>query len=276
MGSIYRFADDFFDYHHSIDKKPCPDDFFMHAHERCEILYFLSGNGHYMVEGSEYVIEQGGFMLMRPSETHKLQIRPDSPYERIAIHFSPEVVGEIDPQGELLQAFEDRPLGQKNFYQRSSLNSGFIHECFNAMESDSTDDYFRNLAIKTYLYPILAEIRVAFLARKNEIFASTFQNISQELIKYINYNLTSSDLSLDTLSERFLISKSHLNRVFKQATGSTVWDYILIKRIMAARQMLRQGLAANEASLACGFRDYSAFYRFYKKRFHVSPLEDRR
>ena len=49
----------------------------MHAHDMCEILYLLSGVGRYIVEGSEYTIEPGGMMLMRPSETHKVQMQPD-------------------------------------------------------------------------------------------------------------------------------------------------------------------------------------------------------
>lgn len=274
MSKIYEFTDQTFFFHHSIDKKPNPQDFTMHAHEMCEILYFLSGNGRYRVEGSEYVIEPGSLILMRPSETHMLQILPDSSYERMAVHFVPAIVQGIDPRGDLLQAFESRPLGQQNMYSRSSINSELIHDCLKAMKTDSTDTYCRRLAIEANLYPILSEIRSAFLCGRNESSAGMHQDIVPEVIKYINYNLTSADLSLDTLSEHFHISKSQLNRLFKQAIGSSVWDYILIKRVMAARQLLRAGQPANEVSQACGFRDYSSFYRFYKKRFSVSPRED--
>ncbi|MDD4546645.1 MAG: AraC family transcriptional regulator [Oscillospiraceae bacterium] len=275
MSYIYRYVDGSLDFHHSIDKKPCPDNFPMHAHEMYELLFFLSGNGRFMVEGCEYALEPGNLMLMRPSEAHKLKIQPDSPYERVAVHFSSDVVGGVDPKGELLRPFNDRPLGRQNLYQRSSFRSGYVHECLNSMETDINDNYYRRLSIATNLYPILTELREAFLFRQNESLQNPHNEMSHELVSYVNYNLTSGDLSLDKLSEQFLISKCQLNRIFKQATGSTVWDYILIKRVMTARQMLRSGQPAHKVSQECGFRDYSSFYRFYKKRFNVSPQEDR-
>jgi AraC-like DNA-binding protein len=142
------------------------------------------------------------------------------------------------------------------------------------MKAVLMDDYNRKLAIISYLLPTLQEIRLTFLQKQQEAIPAHNQDASQELVEYVNYNLTSNELSLDTLSEHFLISKCQLNRIFKQATGSTIWDYVLIKRMMAARQMLRAGKPALEVCQTCGFRDYSAFYRLYKKRFHVTPQED--
>jgi AraC-like DNA-binding protein len=271
----YQYIDKSLYFHHSVDMKPSQENFRMHAHEMYEILFFLSGNGRFMVEGCEYILEPGSMMVMRPSEAHKLKIQHDSPYERVAIHFSSDIVTSIDPNGELLQPFEDRPIGRHNMYQRASFRSSFIHECLNSMETNIQGDYYRRLAITTNLYPILTELKAAFLVKKNETLQNPYKDISHELIRYVNYNLTSNKLSLDSLAEQFLISKSQLNRIFKHATGSTIWDYVLIKRVMAARQMLRAGHPANEVSQACGFRDYSAFYRFYKKKFNVSPQEDR-
>ena len=274
MSTIYHFSDDGILFHHSIDKHPNPEDFPMHAHDMCEIFYFMSGNSHYMVEGSEYPLEPGSLMLMRPAETHKLQIQSDSPYERYSIHFLPDLLHQTDPQDKLLEAFFNRPLGQQNLYPRSSFRSGYVHECLNCMKGTASDNYDRKLAVVSYLFPILQEMRSAFLQKQQEAIPDITQDVSKELVKYINFNLSSHELSLDTLSEHFLISKCQLNRIFKQATGSTIWDYVLIKRMMTARQLLRAGRPAHEVCQTCGFRDYSAFYRLYKKRFHVTPQED--
>jgi len=73
------------------------------------------------------------------------------------------------------------------------------------------------------------------------------------------------------LSERFFISKNHLNRVFKNATGVTVWEYIKLKRLIMARNSIFSGTPAIIACQSSGFNDYSAFYRAYKERFGVSP-----
>ena len=87
---------------------------------------------------------------------------------------------------------------------------------------------------------------------------------------YITFALP---LSLDHLSERFFISKSHLNRMFKKATGTTAWDYIVVKRLLMARSLLSEGMVPTDVYLKCGFRDYTTFFRAYKKHFGSTPKE---
>jgi AraC-like DNA-binding protein len=94
-----------------------------------------------------------------------------------------------------------------------------------------------------------------------------------KIIKHINDHLF-EQLSLKEISEMFYISQSQLNRIFRRATGSPVWEYITIKRLIAARSQIQKGLPAGKVCTICGFKDYSSFYRLYKERFGVSPKQD--
>ena len=93
-----------------------------------------------------------------------------------------------------------------------------------------------------------------------------------EMIHYINENL-SKDLSIETLSNRFFISKYHMMRKFKEETGYTMHQYILEKRILAARNLISAGHLATTASAECGFKDYSTFSRAYKKLMGKIPSD---
>ena len=96
----------------------------------------------------------------------------------------------------------------------------------------------------------------------------------REILQYVNRHLY-EELTLDELCRQFYISKTQLGRLFRAATGSTAWDYILVKRLIRARQLILSGVSITEASVCCGFRDYSTFYRAYKKRYDTSPTADR-
>ena len=95
------------------------------------------------------------------------------------------------------------------------------------------------------------------------------------IIEYINANLTTIK-NLDDLGQEFFFSKSYINRIFKESTGSSVWDYIVLKRLLLSRTLLQEGKQANIVASECGFSDYSSFYRQFKQRFGISPLAARK
>ena len=67
---------------------------------------------------------------------------------------------------------------------------------------------------------------------------------------------------------------AEISRIFHQATGSSLWEYVTIKRLLAARAMIQRGEPAGTACLACGFSDYSAFFRAYRSHFGHVPRQD--
>ena len=80
-----------------------------------------------------------------------------------------------------------------------------------------------------------------------------------------------SPLTADRLAAHFYLSRSQFGRVFKNITGTSPWDYITAKRLIAAKSMIEKGAGAKKAADDCGFGDYSNFYRAYVKRFGKKP-----
>ncbi|MBQ6947868.1 MAG: helix-turn-helix transcriptional regulator, partial [Clostridia bacterium] len=91
-----------------------------------------------------------------------------------------------------------------------------------------------------------------------------------QVIRYINANYT-RDVTLEEIADRFFISKYHLLRRFKALTNSTVHQYILTKRILLARTLLRQGIAPAEVATQCGFSSYAGFYQAFTAQTGISP-----
>lgn len=265
--------------HHSIDQHPNERDFELHAHSYCEVFYFISGGGYYTVEGRNYPLTQGCVLLMRDGEIHKIHLDPDRPYERIAIHFRlDDVLGQSAAFAPLRSLILDRSPGCGNLFLANGKESAaLLDACFSRIcRPTQTEEEF-GMQLTATLPVILSEL---YSIRKNTSDTEVLTKregdpILTEVIDYINQNLTAIG-SLSELQQRFFFSKSTLNRMFLGSTGSTVWEYVIIKRLHAARRMLIDGKSAAAAASACGFGDYSAFYRQYRRVFGESPCRERK
>ncbi len=269
-----RFNIDGINYSHTLDEIPDPNESVMHAHDGYEILYFISGNGSYMVESTTYPLRPGCVLLMRPGEVHKLNIHPDTPYERVVIQFDDRTIAANSYLHEtLLAPFNDRPLGTGNQFTPEEYDSRFVMQYWQRIEHIGAD-IEGSVYVRTALPAILAEFHYSFHHRRRQSEDNGSRSLIQEILAYVNRHLY-DDLSLEMLCTKFYISKTQLGRLFRHATGSTTWDYILVKRLIEARRMILSGTPATQAAVSCGFRDYSAFYRAYKKRYASSPAAER-
>lgn len=241
----------------------------LHAHQRCEIFCCFRGNGYYITEGSRNRLEHGKIFLMRPGELHKLDPVGEEPKEALSFHFDCSVVDSIDPERKLLAPFFDRPLGMHNTYDHSVVASTEIYTLFRKMrefEGDNDEICIHNTAL---LFPVLAELKKLFDAKAYDTSGKS-SGLMHAAICYVNENLA-LELTPEMLCEKFHISRAQLDRNFKNATGSTVWVYITTKRLLQARAYIEEGMRITEAAAACGFRDYSTFYRAYLRYFETAP-----
>lgn len=236
----------------------------LHGHEHYEVILYLRGDVKYYVEGAVYPVGAGDILLIKKGEMHTLLVEKDTPYERIVLQFDADtLVGQSTET--LLRFLDDRPFGQHNRYSTASPQQN--HLFWLAQEICNR----QNPADKrVYLTALLWQLYDAAPSLQDQ--ASQQPDVLVNVIRYINEHLT-EDLNIPAICEKFYISKSQLNRKFKQTTGFTAWEYILTKRLLFAKTLLQRG---NPPALACrqsGFGDYSSFYRLYKQHFGRSPRD---
>ncbi|MDD4699306.1 MAG: AraC family transcriptional regulator [Oscillospiraceae bacterium] len=273
MSTLYTYSHNNLLISHSLDEHPDTNKFSMHAHDSNEIFYFISGHGKYAVEGNMYDLYPGCIMIMRANETHKLHIEPDLPYERIVINFAPSIIMPLDPEMHLLESFLDRPNGQWNRYSPDELDFD-AGKYIKGMILPKESEYNQRLAITSRLICLLYDLSTHFHKTRQKETSNTPRDMIADVVDYINTNLF-GDWNLDMLSAHFYISKSYLNRIFKNSTGCSIWNYVLIKRLMVARESIRNGTPITTVYRACGFNDYSTFFRRYRNHFGVSPKDDK-
>ncbi len=269
MDNFFSYRDEELYFHHSLDKTPCPSDFVAHTHDMFELYYCISGKGVFHVEGNAYPLQDGMLMLMRPTESHYTEIDPAHPYHRMALHFRQELLP-FDASDVLLRPFLLREDGQYNAFLPQDFADDTYRRLLHNMVRPTTHV---RMQILLHLPPLLFEVERAADKRMQDA-ASAPTTAIYRIIRHINEHLF-EDLTLGTVCERFFISRSQLCRSFKRATGSTVWEYVQTKRLIAAKEQIRHGTAATDAAAACGFHDYSAFYRAYHKAFGTPPIRQK-
>lgn len=263
---LYEYNNACLFYHHSIDINPDPINFTFQAHELFELYHFVNGSASFFIEGQNYNLNKHDIVLIRPGELHSLKVAPDNLLERQVFHFTEHAALAIDPEKQFLQPFLDRPLGSNNLYTPTMLNSNYVVHCFNNIEQSP---HPLDPVILSSLYGVLSEIYLSFSNNRKTTVCEEF-DLSQQIIDYINNHLT-EDLALEKLAKHFYLSKTQLGRIFKKTAGTNVWEYILYKRLVMARQKIQSGESVVTASQNSGFHDYSAFYRAYKKKYGVCP-----
>ncbi len=249
----------------------------LHCHNFYEIYFFMEGEVDYLVEGQLYRPTPGSILLLSPNVFHGVRIVKNQTYRRISVHFHPDILAP-DRRAFLLSAFpRPQDLDRRQiFYENTdqfSLQFFFtsLVDCMNMPEHlHSTLLPIRTEALLSQIIHMTETLSPA----SRDLSASTLSDTIPEMIRYINNHL-SEDITLDLLSARFFISKHHLNKIFRKATGTTVIDYLLHKRIAAAQQLLIDGASAQSACLQTGFHDYSSFYRSYIRILGHTPLQDR-
>ncbi len=257
---------------YGVDEHPDDSRFSVHVHDDYELHCVASGKVGYMVEGRIYDLRPGGLMVMRRAESHRLLVNGSERYERFTLNFRPEVLTAHGFSEEMMAAFDQRGLGERNLYLPMEFAGvdplGIFRQMLACCECFPKED-----VLIAYLASLLCAINTVFHQQPRVGYSE--EELGRRLINYINDNLF-EELSLSVISEKIHMSPSQINRVFRNLTGTSVYQYILSKRLIVAQELIAKGESAVSASQRCGFRDYSSFYRLYKKRFDTSPTSAKR
>ncbi len=252
---------------HLKDKEGTNVDY--HYHEFCKLLMLRSGSGGYTVDGQRYSLETGDIVLIGSHYVHRPEFEHGLLYERVIIYISPEFLQQ--------QSTPDCPLEEifsgENGHVLHLNTPDALWSISDRLEKELAEDkYGRIIVSNGLLLRLLIEI-----ARSMQDPKSTFStpitptdNRILEILRYIDAHLT-EDLSIDILAEEFYISKFHMMRLFKQETGRSIHDYLQERRLLHARDLIRQGISATDSCFQSGFRSYSSFTRAYAKHFGTTP-----
>ena len=256
----------FFLFSEGTTTNPSNKNFHLHSHNSYEVFLFLQGDAEYIVEEKRYPLAPGDIIIIKKQKMHRVHLLSNKKYQRIVFTLYPDFF--IHNQCEELERIflsSSTNIGDK-ISVRAAKSSGLYDALMRFREYTNAFSTPYTTVTKSVLIEIL------YLLNNIPTFEETKiinENLS-EIIHYLNDNFA-DNITLDTLCDKFYISKYYLCHTFKEATGLTVQQYVKEKRLVKAIELRENGAPLLEAALQVGFDNYSSFFRAFTKRYKTNP-----
>ncbi|SFM14158.1 transcriptional regulator, AraC family [Gracilibacillus orientalis] len=254
---------------------------FYHWHQGCELLFVYRGRGNVIVNQHSYEIKKGMMFFFQPFQLHKVyvEVSPDTPYERSVMHFDPLTLGKnlhlFPDLSALLKQLQNGVNEPQAFDLKNSFNYMYeVCDIFNKSLQTNNWEEDSQLFLMQLLSCIRSNIHDSDLeTSSNKKFRSL--HYSERIMQWIEEHYM-EPFDLELLSHDLHLSKSYASRIFKRETGSSLTEYINIRRIKEACQLLQVTHKPIELiGESIGFGSVSYFIQLFKKMIGTTPHQFR-
>ncbi len=248
----------------------------MHYHNFYEIIYVLEGEYSSLLGNQTYHMRTGDFLLIDCNIMHKynhIEKKHDSS-KRIILWITPAMLESLSGgQMDLSACFRSKESSAYHFpiYYEEMLR-GYLLKLAMSDILDLESSGAKEIMDRGYLTLFFVYLNL-LCSKKEYLFSeerTSTHPLVDEISNYIDLHISES-ITVEDLANLVHMSKYHFLRKFKDITGVTVHTFINNKRLIKACELLKKGQNITQAYQSCGFSDYSAFLRNFKKTFGVSP-----
>ncbi len=241
-----------------------------HSHHKYEIFYFHAGKCNYLIGDKIYVMQPGDLIIMHGMTLHRPNVDPKEEYVRSIIHFEPSYI----------QSLFDFPHAINTLKPFQELSNYRIH--LGPSQQQEIELFFQKLLEYRNLQSQVGHNRFVLSLMDLMVFiysvfeTKLFEHVDypsekvkhvQNMISFIENNYQ-NDFHLHHLEEYFHLNRFYLSKIFKEVTGTTIFTYLLQRRINQAKILfLTEGnLSVTEVCYQVGFKHPAHFSRVFKQQ----------
>lgn len=253
----------------------------LHSHPFYELLYCCNNSGvQYLIGTARYRLQMGDIVLVPPGVGHQpiLSTELAEPYKRIVIWMSPEFIQSILPILTNQEPKLKKKLLEHEFpYLIRTLGTPweFLGIFFQkGLEEAQNRAIGWQASLCGNTMQLCAQLCRAFLTTESAIIKQEKTELLDEIVSYIELHL-GDQITLAGVASRFFVSESTISQTFQKKMHISFYQFVTQRRLIAAKSLIADNMRMEELCTQVGFRDYSSFYRAFKKQFGISPREYR-
>lgn len=248
-----------------------------HYHSYYEIYYLQSGSRIYFIRDRSYTVEQGDLVFIPKNVLHKTMHAGKAGHARIVMNLDDttlhRLAGSLVPL--LLTPFEqENPIIRLPRSEQPALEA-LMKRLLSELQNKAAGYELMLEHATVELLLLAARYAQQHEPTPHHHLTPIHAKVS-DIAQYINVHYA-QPIHLDMLSEQFFISPYYLSRMFKQVTGFTFSDYLILTRVKEAERLLREtSVSITEVAAAVGFDNFSHFGKTFKKVTRLSPRDYRK
>lgn len=220
--------------------------------------YVVKGKGYIETPEEKYTVEAGDFYFLNKLCYHIYYSDPDEPYEKIFLVLKGSFVDF------LVSGYR---LSNSVYVKKCNLD-GLMTQIINHLSREGPINYDR--------------LSVWVLEIFQQLFPPPYQsktntNFIPEMIKnYIDAHINEK-ITLDDISNNLYISKSHIERTFKEEYNQTPMAYCANQKIsQVASMLITTNYSISHIAQQFGYSDVKYMSKIFKKIKGKTPMEYRR
>lgn len=245
-----------------------------HTHDYYEFYFFQEGDVAIEINQMIYALKPGDVVLIPPGISHHAIVNnPGTPYRRFVFWISHSYMDFILKESSDYGYMLDLVKNGEYIFPNDQPEANTLYAMILTLIEEVNCLYFgRDEKIKLCIQSLLLHLNRTIYNKRTLHTNIAENNLYRNLITYISEHFD-EDLTLDRLSAHFYVSKFHISHVFKENTGLSLHQYLIKKRLSACKTALLKEEAITSFYQMYGFKDYSSFYRAFKKEYGLSPKD---
>ena len=246
-----------------------------HTHDYFQIYFVTSGSVAHFTKSGSTILLRGDMLIIPPNCVHYIDQSKESSF--YSFSFTADTLSKVNAENKLAVDYFNMLNMNKQVPKKVALDGGDALQVESLLNQTLCEFNNKTLAYEDVMRCYLSVLLTIF-ARK-QVENQNFNQIKtpygdreqiKHCIEFVNQNYAES-FSLKEMAQYSALSVSVFCKAFKQCSGYTFNEYLHRARISASKKLIDKGIKITVACGLVGYKDFSTFYRNFKKITGVSP-----